>query len=161
RRTFGVVTTRGPAARARRWRALMRLEVKLEGKGRQAYGGWTAGVRRDVLSKFDEATGRKAAGFDFSAVVPAGAGLQEKLKQAMRPSYASTIEATWNFTVEEIGIPTFEIDDPALARYVEARSAKMAGGTPVTLPEAVRRQLLAGVEGGETVQAIRARLVHV
>lgn len=152
---------RAKASRAARWRAFVKLETKLETKGRGTFLAWGQGVRRDVLRAFDEATGRKAASFDLTVVLPDLAKLQKGLKAGMRPTYAASTESIWDFTVEEIGIPTFSIDDAALQEFLNAREAKMVDGTPVTLQAAVRRELLAGVQGGETVQAIRARLVHV
>jgi len=149
----------------KRWRHFLAIETKLERPARTAYRGWVAGHRKDVLESFDEATAgagkAREKSIDLTAVLPELAELESTLKSLIRPTYAGVLEAAWDFTVEDLGVPVFSIDDSAILSYFDLRERKIVSESAKTLLGRVRASLSQGVSAGDTISQLRARIGHV
>jgi len=152
-------------AAGKRWRDFLKIETKLEKPAMGAYRAWVAARRRDVLRAFDEvAAGEgkaRAKTLDLTAVLPELADLESTLKTLLRPTYAGVLEAAWDFTLDDIGVPVFAIDDAAILSYFDLRERKIISESAKTLLGRVKASLAQGVSAGDTVAQLRARIGHV
>ena len=98
---------------------------------------------------------------DMTAVLPDLDELIRALRMKSRPIMAAGMEAVWDFTEAEIGVPTFSIDDDVFVRRFDAYEARLVEKTPEALAKNVRRALEEGIGNGETVAEIRLRLAQV
>lgn len=142
-----------------RWAAFLKAEMSVEKQLRVAYRGWVGEAKRDVLRRFDAATGKKADDIDLTAILPDPDEWKKKLQAKSRPAHFQALEATWNLTVEEIGgVPIFDIDDDRIIDHFERREKRFVGTTTEGLIKRIRKTLETGQASGETIQELRARL---
>ena len=85
------------------------------------------------------------------------------LRTGMRPGYVRTMENVYLFAseVDFAGVPVFQLDDPRLLDFIEAREKIVTGLTPRTIQAQARRAITEGFGNGETVQEVRERLGRV
>ncbi len=168
-----VSTKQTAAQRRRRWLRFVRVQGKLEGDMARRYRSWVAGERNATLERFDREARRLGAvsaalrrvavmkELSLTAILPDPRESGRALKEKTRPNRAASLEASFQFTLEDIGIPTFAIDDAALMRFFDLRERIFAGSVPVTVRENLFSSLQAGIQAGETVQQLRSRIAEV
>lgn len=170
-----VRTSRAKAKeKIKRWRAFRKLEEPLERRTRVGYRTWIAREESDTLKRFDKAAkdaglksfgrffgGLTRAPFDVTVVVPDLKASGSRLRTIIRPTYAGIIEKTWEFTLDEIGVPTFSIDDERIVAFWQQREALFTQRAPATVAKRLTRSLKLGVDAGETVTELRQRVEQV
>lgn len=170
-----VRTSRAKAKeKSKRWRAFRKLEEPLERKTRVGYRTWILREEVDTLKRFDKAAkdaGLKSFGrffggvtrapFNVTVVVPDVKAAGSRLRTIIRPTYAGIIEATWDFTLDEIGVPTFAIDDERIVAFWQQREALFTQRAPATVAKRLTRSLKLGIDAGETVTELRQRVEQV
>ncbi len=144
-----------------RWRDFVRLESLLERSMRNAYRGWVRAQKDETLRAFDRLIRGKEPAIDFAVVVPEEKPLQDALKARSRPTYTKTYQQAFEFTLPEIGVATFEMDDPILMRVLDDRERLLLQGSPLTLRRNLLSTIRAGMQAAETVQQIRLRVGQV
>jgi len=151
------------AARAAQF---IKVQAPIESRYRRAYRQWLASERVDILKAFDSAAkGQKALvakTIDLGLILPQLKAVQAKLKTNIAPSQVGALEIAFEFTSEDLGgIVNFELDDPRIVRYMQARTQHAVGATtaaPQRLLENLRQSVLEGINSGETVQQLRQRI---
>lgn len=164
----------GPRAKARagkRWKDFLRLEIAEEKAMTAAYRKWVAAERKATLERFDAVAGKqlrrllaahvKDGKIDLTAVLPDPDDSGNKLKAKTRPVRTSAMQETYEFTLDDIGIPTFEIDDPKLQKFFDLRERKFVDKTPKTIIGNLRSSLTEGFQKSETVAQLRSRVAQV
>lgn len=168
-------TTRAKAKeKSKRWRAFRKLEEPLERKTRVVYRTWILREESDTLKRFDKAAkeagvksfgrffgGVTRAPFDITVVVPDVKAAGSRLRTIIRPTYAGIIESTWDFTLDDIGVPTFAIDDERIVAFWQQREALFTQRAPSTVAKRLTRSLKLGIDAGETVTELRQRVEQV
>lgn len=161
------------AQRRRRWIQFVRLQGKLEADMGRRWRAWVRSERGATLGRFDQEAGSGRAllasirsvivtkDLRLSAVLPDLDESGRNLKARTRPNRAASLDATYTFTLDDIGIPTFAIDDAALIRHFDLRERILAQSAPDTLRTRLFDSLQAGVQAGETVQQLRSRVAEV
>ncbi|MCA9297731.1 MAG: hypothetical protein KDA28_01615, partial [Phycisphaerales bacterium] len=76
-----------------------------------------------------------------------------------RPLRMGIVEQTQAFTMGEIGIPTFELDDSLFREFLDRREDILAQSVPSKFRR-LSSSLQAGLERDETVQQLRQRIVE-
>jgi HK97 family phage portal protein len=143
--------------RRRTWKEFVKVQSKLEGSMRRAYRAWIDRVQKETLRRFD----RETKQLDLEAVLPDPAAIREQLKGVARPVYSRSLQQAYALTLEEIGIPTFEIDDERLMAFFDVRERRFLSTTPERLLKNLRNQLTEGLRLSETVQELRVRVARV
>ncbi len=164
----------GPNAKARagkRWKGFVRLQAAHERAMIAAYRKWVAAERKATLERFDAVAGKqlmhllaahlKDSSIDLTAVLPDPDESGNKLKNVSRPVRTSALHETYDFTLDDIGIPTFEVDDPKLHKFFDLREKKFVSTTPNTIITNLRNSLTEGFKTSETVQQLRSRVAQV
>lgn len=165
--TLSRATRKGAAAdRAKRWRQFAKVQTAPERAMSRAYRSWVAKHREHTFAKLDALGARrsllvKAPAFDIAAILPGLDDTKRSLRQAARPVYASSLETIFNFTLDDIGIPTFQLDDDRLVSIFANREAALQETVPKTLWDKLFSTVSEGVAQGETLSEIRARVAHV
>jgi len=153
------------AASGRRWRQFQALEISLETKMRRAYRNWVTQMRNETLAAFDDSAKayrrRFAKQVDLTLILPDIFDAAHKLKENARPTMTGTLAATYEFTLDDIGIPTFGIDDSRLITYFDLREKKFITTTPKTLIDNLRKTLTEGISAGESLSQLRLRVAQV
>jgi len=153
------------ASSGRRWRQFASLETVLETAMKKAYRSWVAQVQRETMARFDQSAKsfrrRITKDVNLSVILPDLFETSNQLKAKSRPTMTGTMQETYNFTLDDIGIPTFEIDDPRLMNYFDLREKKFIDSTPKTLIDNLRRTMTQGVQAGESISQLRARISQV
>ena len=98
---------------------------------------------------------------NLSEVLPDIKKSADALKAKSRPVYAGALEGTYKFTLDEIGIPTWGIDDPKLIQFFDKREAILLKSVPKTVYDNLATSLKKGIQEAETVQQLRLRIAEV
>ena len=150
-----------------RWQEFLEEETKLETTMSRKYGQWIRGEKKLTLELFDNSTKSMKLFYvpkqnlDFTVIFPPIGQSQERLKSKVRPSYTQALEKTYEFTLQDIGIPVFEIDDERVIDFFEKREKVFVNGTPQTLRKNLLKTLTSGVSEGESIQQLRLRIAQV
>lgn len=151
------------------WRAFVTLEASLEGKMRKGYRSWVLAEKASTLNQFDESTAEQARArardrikaVKLELILPDLKDSRDELKAVARPLYLATTEGVFDFTLNEIGIPTFAIDDARIVAHWDAREKIFIESVPKTIYNNLRTSLTEGIKAGETVQQLRLRISQV
>lgn len=142
----------------RKWADFVKVEAKYEKELRAAFRAWVLNQRKGILRRFDEITGKKANELDLTGALPDPDEAYAALHQLSLPIHYSALEAVWQLTEEEIGIPTFDMGDDRIVRYFDQREKAFVQTTVGTLIKRVRAAIESGVQNDETIQEIRLRI---
>ena len=157
---------------AKRWKSFRKILNAHEIPFRGAYRRWVAAERRAMLDRFDAAFGDDTKSrrqlfvrnslVDFLAILPDLQKSGNALKLKVRPRFTDQMLAAYEFTVVDLdGVPTFELDDPAIVAQFKTRENLFTGKTPATVRRNLENAVRAGLEAGETVEQIRTRVAQV
>lgn len=151
---------------ARLWRRFVAVQSRSEGLMRRNWRRWVREERTLQLAQFDAVAGedrraRSTKAIDVSIVLLNLLESQERIKREFRPSYSSTLEATHELVVDEVGVPIFEIDNPSIMESFSRRIGLLANGPPITIQRLLGTTLAQGIANGETVQTLRQRVAEV
>jgi len=152
--------------RKRRVRTRQADFVKIQGpieddmKGR--YRSWNSTERRVYMADFEAAASksRTKAIEDLRGLFDL-ASAQSRLALKSRPLYTGALDITYNFTLSDIGIPVFELDDPRILEAMQKRERAFVQGTPQTLQNNLNKAIEEGFANGETIAQIRIRVAQV
>lgn len=154
-----------------RWAAFERVERRNEGAMRKAYRTWISGQRTETLDRLDKEARKagiksfhaKAEGkLDVGAVLGDPKSARDALKAKTRPVYASTVQDTYDLTLDDVGgVPVFGIDDERIMSVLDTREKRMLETAPNTLRKNLARTLAEGVQAGETLAQLRVRVGEV
>lgn len=141
----------------------VKVESALETSMRSRYRQWIRGERAKQLAQFDRLMrGRKAEPFDPNVVLLPLKDVKDRLKATVRPLYVQALNATFEFTLADIGgLATFELDDPSILAVMNRREAKLLRTTPETLRKNLVAELTEAIRLSETVQQARLRIAQV
>ncbi len=143
----------------RRWADFVKVEYSLEKSMKEAFRGWVGEQRRIILARFDDATRGKAIDIDLTQVLPDPDDARRGLRKRTRPVHGQILEATWDLTQEEIGVPSFDLGDDRIVSFFDRRERRFLDTTTGTLINRVRGAIERGVQtGDETIQEIRLRV---
>lgn len=144
----------------RRWADFAKVEFALEKTMKEAFRGWVAEQRRGILARFDDATRGKSADIDLTQILPNPDDARRALRKRTRPVHGQALEATWDLTQEEIGVPSFDMGDDRIVGFFDRRERRFLDSTTGTLIKRVRTAIENGVtaEPAETIQEIRMRV---
>lgn len=88
---------------------------------------------------------------------------QNRLRAFTRATLLGAGEATFDFTVNELGGPqvvTVGYDDPRIQRVLELTERRLVGTSPETLQRNLRKSLSVGLQNGETLGQLRSRVAE-
>lgn len=167
----GAAARKGAKNQAR-WRAFVKVQQALEGRMKSAWRQWVAEEKADALKRLDAEAKRvgakgwsarvKADGVTVGAILPAEKDSTRRLKNKARPVMGSTVEQTYDLTLDDLGgVPVFEIDDERIMKALDVREKKLLQSAPTTLRKNLRRSLEEGLAAGETIQQLRVRIGEV
>lgn len=164
----------GKADRIKRWRQFKKLEEALEGPMRTKYRTWIINEQNATLKRFDKATkaaeriiagahfcGVRMRGLEVNAVIPDAKVSASELTKLVRPVYGGILVETYDFTADDIGMPTFEIDDDVLVNVFAKREKFFTNKVSKRVTDQLFKQITQGISAGETVEEIRQRVVSV
>lgn len=170
-RAPGVIVRSSKDDRIKRMRQFVKVESALERVMRVRYRRWVAQERDATLKRFDKAardaksllSGARMAdvamrAFDVGVVLPDLTESGSALQLLVRPVYAGILTETYDFTSDDIGMPTFEIDDDALIRVLAQREKHFTARMPKRVSDQLMRSLQSGIQGGETMEQLRQRV---
>jgi len=153
--------------RASRWEQFVDVETAQEGKMRRAYSSWVGEEKRIALERFDQMTSglrlfsRINKNVDPKRIIPDLRESQNRLKEKTRPTYESTLEQTYNFTLDDVGgVTVFELDAPELLEILDRREKLLLDKSPRTLRNNALGSLVEGIQQNETIQQLRIRLAE-
>lgn len=136
-----------------------------------AWVKWVLAQRKEQLAKFDEVTSTRKrsimradeAAIDIEAILLGIAESRNALTRSTMLFYQSALESVFNFTVSTDlgGTPVFGIDDPRLQEVMEVREQVLIGSAPMAIQTSLRRTLRRGIDAGETINELRARVGRV
>ena len=144
-----------------RWAAFIQVQAPHEAAMRKAYRRWVAEQRRQTLERFDQAAGLKAEIIDLVAVLPDPDEGGNRLGEFVRPTFTKATEDIYGFTLDDIGIATFEVDDTRIQDFWRTRERVFKRTIPTTARTNLFNALTEGVSAGETVQQLRQRVGQV
>lgn len=145
------------------------LEVQSvqENRMKKLYRSWILGEKREALALFDDVT----KSINFQAVLKQSEfvlelpgliqEMRDRLKAKTRPRYTDALETTYQFTLGDVGVPVFDIDNEVLVDYFDLREQKFLDTVPSTVIKNLTNSLEAGIIEGETVQQLRKRVAQV
>lgn len=159
-----------------RWRELIeQVQIPSERKFRRAWRQWVR-ERRDIAlaaidALTDEANLSPLSAFALAKQSPEEIeGLLEELdamrgalRSRVRPVYSGASSLTIDSAIEgELGgVSTFETDDPRFLQVIDDAEKLLVDSTSNTLRNQVLRTVRMGVQEGETIGEIRARVARV
>lgn len=167
------VIERKPFDRKKRHAALIRVEAPIELAMRGRYRRWVAAERKGTLERFDklanQARSRAKASARFSKqldleelsiILPDLAVSSLALGSEVRPAMVGALQVAFDFTADgsEIGIPIFEIDDARFIQFFDLRESLFRERVSARVYTNLRQSLTTGLQNGETIQALRARI---
>lgn len=171
RRAPSVRTTRARKARnGRRNREFIEMQSGVEAKYRAGYRSWISEERRLVLAAFDSIDGRAralAAGahrkqnVDLQVVLPVGPESAKRLAGKTRKLQVESLLQVFEFTIGEIGVPTFSIDDSAFVEYFRTHEGHFTGEASSAIRRNLARTLEEGLREGESLSELRSRIGQV
>jgi len=154
--------------KANRWKDFIKVQVVIEDAMKRKYRGWIGEEKRKILDWFDGKTaGRSFVSaitkqVDLVAVLPPVENSQNALKGKFRPLYASALEETFDFTLDDIGgVPVFDLSEPRIVQFFNSRERTFVNATPRTIRKSLVQTLSEGLVQGETIQQLRIRVAQV
>lgn len=141
-----------------RWREFVAVQERMESRFRKAYRTWVAEMRALTMRRFDQATKTKEQVIDLTVVLPTDQEAANALMGEVRPLFPKMLDETYAFTLPELGVPVFELDDERLQRVLTDRERLFVQQTPVTLRKSLTRTLSEGIRNDETIQQLRVRI---
>ncbi|PHR91978.1 MAG: hypothetical protein COA69_09440 [Robiginitomaculum sp.] len=152
------LSRRSKSDKSRIWKNFIKVQSVWENRMRKSWREWATNEERLQLAAFDSAT----KGFSVGDILLPVEDLQERLSKLFRPHYTGALQSTLELFEAEIGgVAIFELDDPRIQLAFEQRIALLRAGPPMTFSTALSETLLKGLDLGETVQELRARVSHV
>ena len=152
-----------------RWAQFVKVQAPIESRFRVQFRAWVKQLRADVIRAFD-AEARRVQGksiayvravLDLTAILPLPKKMAADLQKRTTPLYSGALEIVYDFTTDEIGIPTFAIDDSRLISYFDRHESQFVEHTGQSLFDNLRAQLSEGLGAGDTVEQLRARVARV
>lgn len=159
-----------------RWRELIeQVQIPSERKFRRAWRQWVEERRDIALAAIDALMGEASlspiSAFALAKQSPEEIeGLLEELdamrgalRSRVRPVYSGASSLTIDSAIEgELGgVSTFETDDPRFLQVIDDAEKLLVDSTSNTLRNQVLRTVRTGVQEGETIGEIRARVARV
>lgn len=154
--------------------AIQSMQLPAEKSMRRSWREYIATTKRKNLMAFDHA--EKSLGLpvtrtpsetdnsdqDVERLLVPLATMQSDLATLFQPEYALEMKSVFDATIQEIGgVASISLTDPRFTKALNARVDKLIGTAPQTLQTALRKSLIEGINGGETVQQLRARVAAV
>ena len=156
------------ASKAKTHRQFLILETRMERTHRTRYRQWIRSEKSKTLSRFATvvdprslAEARRKGKLDMRIILPGFKEMQANLTTLVRPLYPAITESIFEFSLAELGIPTFSIDDEAIASYWNDRMTSFTSTTPKTVMVNLQKTLSEGIQAGESLDALKARIASV
>ena len=173
---YNLLRKRIARTKVRRWEEFQRLETPHEKMFGKQYNSWVRDERRITLALFDDAT--KSRGLHNWTVLKQEEELfvtlpsevlsplqasANRLQAKTHPAYVASQEDIITFTIEGDlgGVPTFALDDVSMQQVLIEREGILLRNTPATLQSNLNLAIAEGVQNGESIRAIRNRIVGV
>lgn len=157
------------ASKRARWAAFVKVQSRLESAMRRGYRAWIGAERRAALDRLDAEAKRvglkafrKASQLNVGAVLGDPKKARDALKAKTRPVYATGVQETYDFTLDDVnGVPVFGIDDERIMQVLDVREKRLLDTVPSTVRKNLNRSLSEGVQAGETLAQLRVRVGEV
>jgi len=143
--------------KARRWEEFATVEEQAEARLADLWRKWNGQEKRIVLAQFDDLH-KDAAN---AAFIPSEGEIAGRVAPTVRPFYSEALGATYEFTLEEIGVPVFSVDDQFITDVVHAREAGFSDITAQSLRGRLSDQLATWSQTDENLGALRSRIAGV
>jgi hypothetical protein len=142
-------------------RGFLLVEFKYERLMRPRYRKWVREERKKALAILDKQKAMKAGDSALDSILPSLLGSQNDLHNEVRPLYPTATDAIYKFSLDEMGNPVFEIDDPRIVKYWENRAKMFSKTVSKTVFNNLKQTLTEGIKAGESLQALKLRVAGV
>lgn len=152
-------------------KAFQKIQKLAEVQFSLRYRQWVAKEKKQTLARFDEFTSEvkamtkllftRAVDINLTQVLPNLQDSQNALKTKIRPLYSATTDEAYDFTLQQIGVPVFQVDDPVIQAYFDERESVYSQSVPDTLAKNLNKSLQKGIEEGESLFQLRMRVQEV
>jgi phage portal protein BeeE len=131
-----------------------------ERKFRPKHKSWALKHQAEVLERFDDSNiGKSLKGSSkLEAILPSAEELSGSLAEITRPLYLAITELTYDFSLPEIGVPVFGIDDARIAAFWEKRQRLFSKSVGKATFKRLMKTMTIGIRQGETHAQIRNRI---
>jgi hypothetical protein len=145
------------------WGAIIRdIQAPAESRMKVAWRLFVEEEQRLQLRAFDQSIKGKSMLFE-KATDPSGAlldllGVKGRLRASFRKEYARELKSVFQYTVRELGVATFELDDPRIVAAFDKREDLLLNNVPKTIQTRLRESIRKGLERGESMAELRDRV---
>lgn len=135
-----------------------KMQGSMEDRAARAYSKWI-GIVREMADASMARLSRKALGLEL--VLPDLDEASDELVNLMHGVSEEGVQSAYELTAENVGIPTFDLDDELVVDYLDKREKRMREFAKGGVSKLVRQALEAGAADGESLAQLRARLARV